>query len=128
MQLLSIIGILARAFFAQRTNLAIENLALRQQLAIVSRNTTRPRLRKRDQLFWRWKSRRRQGRPPIDREIRDLIRQISRENPIWGAPRIKAELRLLGYDIAESTVAKYRTKPIKPPSQTWRAFLKTHAE
>ncbi len=162
MQFLGLIWILARAFFAQRTNLAIENLALRQQLAVLSRNTKRPRLRKRDQLFWmaisrlwpkwqsalhivqpetvikwhkqgfkmfwRWKSRHKTGRPPICREIRDLIRQISRENPTWGAPRIKAELRLLGYDVAESTVAKYRIKPVKPPSQTWRTFLKNHAE
>ncbi len=78
-------------------------------------------------MFWRWKSRHKTGRPPICREIRDLIRQISRENPTWGAPRIKAELRLLGYDVAESTVAKYRIKPIKPPSHTWQTFLKTHA-
>jgi hypothetical protein len=56
--------------------------------------------------YWRWKSRRRGGRPKIDREIRDLIRRMSRENPLWGAPRIHGELLMLGIDVAESTVAR----------------------
>jgi hypothetical protein len=59
--------------------------------------------------YWRWKSRRRSGRPSISRELGDLIRRISRENPLWGAPRIHAELLLLGIDIAESAVGRYRT-------------------
>ena len=63
----------------------------------------------------------------IDIEIRRLIRQISKENPTWGVPHIKSELALLGYDVAESTVAKYMFKHPKPPSQTWRTFLKNHA-
>jgi transposase InsO family protein len=77
-------------------------------------------------LFWRWKSRGRVGRPKIDIQIRQLIRQLSKNNPSWGVPRIKSELALLGYDIAESTVAKYMVKHPKPPSQTWRTFLKNH--
>src|SRR5260370_13152839 len=78
--------------------------------------------------YWRWKSRSgRVGRPKIDTEIRDLIRRMSRENPIWGVPRIQAELHLLGYEIAESTVAKYRVRIRKPPSQTWKSFLRNHA-
>src|SRR4029077_19753682 len=78
--------------------------------------------------YWRWKSRAgRVGRPRIDQEIRDLIRRISRENPVWGVPRIQAELHLLGYEIAESTVAKYRLRSRQPPSQTWRCFLRNHA-
>ncbi len=56
---------------------------------------------------WRWKSRRRGGRPKINREIRDLVRQMSRENPLWGAPRIHGELLMLGIDVAESTVGRY---------------------
>jgi transposase InsO family protein len=52
---------------------------------------------------------------------------MSRENPTWGVPRIQAELALLGHALAESTVAKYRAKRRKPPSPTWRAFLKNHA-
>jgi transposase InsO family protein len=67
------------------------------------------------------------GRPKIDQEIRDLIRRLSRENPTWGAPRIQAELHLLGYEVADSTVAKYRVRIRKPPSQTWKSFLRNHA-
>src|SRR5258708_17035070 len=78
--------------------------------------------------YWRWKSRAgRVGRPRIDLEIRDLIRRMSHENPIWGVPRIQAELHLLGYKVAESTVAKYRVRNHKPPSQTWKSFLRNHA-
>ena len=78
-------------------------------------------------LYWRWKSRKRRlGRPRIDAEIRRLIRRMSRENPLWGAPRIHSELALLGYEIAESTVAKYVKRCSPPPSQTWRTFLENH--
>jgi hypothetical protein len=78
--------------------------------------------------YWRWKSRAgRVGRPRIDREIRDLITRMSRENPLWGGPRIQAELHLLGYEVAVSTVAKYRVKSRKPPSQTGKSFLQNHA-
>ena len=78
-------------------------------------------------LYWRWKSRAgNAGRPPIEREIRDLIRRISRENPTLGAPRILSELLLLDYSVAEGTVAKYMVRARKPPSQTWRTFLANH--
>src|SRR5271157_705232 len=56
--------------------------------------------------YWRWKSRKRAGRPGIDRDLRDLIRRMSRENPLWGAPRIHGELLKLGFELAESTVSK----------------------
>jgi putative transposase len=78
-------------------------------------------------LYWRWKSKAPIGRPPIDKEIRELIRRMSRENPLWGAPRIQSELHLLGFNVTERTVAKYRIKHAKHPSQTWRAFLANHA-
>ena len=51
---------------------------------------------------------------------------MSRENPLWGAPRILSELLLLGYKAAERTVAKYMVRTRKPPSQTWRTFLANH--
>ncbi len=51
---------------------------------------------------------------------------MARENAAWGAPRIASELRLLGHAVADSTVAKYLPRRAKPPSQTWRAFLKNH--
>ncbi len=79
--------------------------------------------------YWRWRSRsKKPGRSIIDAEIRQLIRQMSTENPLWGAPRILSELQLLGYSVAERTVAKYMVRDRKPPSQTWRTFLKNHVE
>ena len=77
--------------------------------------------------YWRWKSRRRGGRPRIDREIRDLIRRMNKENPLWGAPRIHGELLMLGIEVAESTVARYMTRRQGPPSQGWKTFLRNHA-
>ncbi len=78
--------------------------------------------------FWRWKSRGRPGRPKIPREVRDLIRQISLANPLWGAPRIHGELLKLGIEVAQTTVAKYMAKGRHPPSQSWKTFLRNHAE
>jgi transposase InsO family protein len=144
-----------------RTELVFENLALRQQLAALRRSVARPRLLRRDRVFWvclsqiwrgwrstlvivqpatvvgwhrqgfrlywRWKSQGgKAGRPKVEREIRDLVRRMSRENPFWGAPRIQAELRLLGLGAAESTVAKYMVRTPKPHSPTWRTFLNNH--
>ena len=77
-------------------------------------------------LHWRWKSRKKPGRPKVDRTIRDLIHRMCQENPTWGAPRIQSELALLGHNVAESTVAKYMIRQPKPPSQNWRTFLKNH--
>jgi transposase InsO family protein len=150
-----------RGVLRNRTELAAENLALRQQLAILQHKSKTPRLRKRDRifwailsriwtgwrsallivqpdtvvrwhregfrLFWRWKSRTgKVGRPKIKAEIRNLIRRMSRENPLWGTPRIQSELALLGHVVAESTIDEYRVHPRKPPSQTWRASLDNH--
>jgi transposase InsO family protein len=78
--------------------------------------------------YWRWKSRRRGGRPPIDTELRALIRLMSLENPFWGAPRIHGELLKLGFAVAQSSVAKYMVKRRGPPSQGWRTFLRNHAQ
>ena len=150
-----------RGMLVPKVHLVVENLALRQQLAVLGRSVKRPQLRPCDRVFWvwlsrlwsnwravlmlvqpetvirwhrqgfklywRWKSRAgKPGRPRIKREIRDLIQRMSRENPTWGAPRILSELLLLGYDVAETTVAKYMVRPRKPPSQTWRTFLVNH--
>src|ERR1700724_3117887 len=57
--------------------------------------------------FWRWKSRSLGGRPQIDKEVHDLIRRMSFENPLWGAPHIHGELLKLGFDLAQSTASKY---------------------
>jgi len=64
--------------------------------------------------FWRWKSRHRAGRPKIDRELRDLIRRMSKENPLWGASRIHGELLMLGFEVAQSTVSKYMVRGRRP--------------
>jgi hypothetical protein len=77
--------------------------------------------------YWRWKSRHRVGRPPVERDLRALIRQMSAENPLWGAPRIHGELLKLGFEVAQSTVARYMIKWPRPRSQTWRTFLRNHA-
>src|ERR1700741_3640837 len=77
--------------------------------------------------YWRWISRPQGGRPPIDTELRVLIRRMSVENPLWGAPRIHGELLKLGFEVAQSSVAKYMVKRRGPPSQGWRTFLHNHA-
>ena len=73
--------------------------------------------------YWRWKPRTLGGRPQIDANLRVLIRRISVENPLWGAPRIHGELLKLGFEIAQSSVAKYMVKRQGPPSQGWRTLL-----
>ena len=155
--------ILFRNPFMNRNDLLLENLALRQQLAVQQQTIKRPKLRNLDRWFWLWLSRfwsqwksaliivkpetvikwhrqgfriywrrksktNRVGRPRIPQEIRDLIRRMCQENATWGAPRIQSELSLLGYSIAESTVSQYMIKSPKPPSQTWRTFLKNHVD
>ncbi len=141
--------------------LALENLALRQQVAVLQRQTPRPSLRTTDRLFWvvlarvwpkwkgalrivkpatviawhragfrlfwRWRSR--GGRPPVSAEVRMLVRRLASDNPGWGAPRIHGELLKLGFRVAQSTVAAWMPKgprAKKPPSQTWRTFLRNH--
>jgi hypothetical protein len=69
----------------------------------------------------------RERRLPIEAELRALIRQMSRENLLWGAPRIDGELLKLGFELAQSSVAKYMVKQRGPPSQGWRTFLRNHA-
>jgi hypothetical protein len=77
--------------------------------------------------YWRWKSRSLGGRPQIEAGLRGLIRRMSIENPLWGAPRIHGELLKLGFEIAQSSVAKYMVKRRGPPGQGWRTFLRNHA-
>jgi putative transposase len=153
---------LARRAWRSRSDLLMENLVLRQQLAVYSRRPTKPRLRDEDRIFWSvvarrwrpwrihlqlvrpdtvirwhrtawrrywtWKSGRPPGRPRIERELRELIRRIARENPHWGAVRIVGELRALGYTVSSRTVRRYRNEALRrPPSHSWRTFLDNHA-
>jgi len=130
LHLLYVLLATARSSLKAQRELALENLALRQQLAVVQRKTKRPKLSNADRafwvalcrlwpdwqnallivkpetvigwhrtgfkLYWTWKSRKRTGRPPIDPEIRTLIRRIVRGNPTWGAPRVHSELLMQG--------------------------------
>jgi putative transposase len=99
----------------------------RSILVIVKPETVVAWHRKSFRLFWIWKVRHGQsGRPVVAREVRDLIRKMCRENPLWGAPRIHGELLKLGFDIGETSVSKYMVRCPKPPSQTWRTFLENH--
>lgn len=77
-------------------------------------------------MFWRWKSHNIGGRPTVDLETRQLIRKISSENPLWGAPRIHGELLKLGISACETTVAKYMVKTSNRPGQSWKTFLDNH--
>ena len=142
-----------RAMTLGSAAVALENVALRHQLAVLQRSVRRPQFHRWDralwvclsqwwrnwrrrlvtvqpatvlawhrqgfQLYWRWKSRpRAAGRPPIDRDLRELIRRMARENPTWGRRRIQAELHVLGDDVAELTIAKYMRRP---RGASWRS-------
>src|SRR5260370_34313665 len=74
--------------------------------------------------YWCWKSRQFGGRPQISAELRALIRRVSIKNPLWGAPRIHGELLKLGFEVAQSSVAKYMVKRGGPPGQGCPTFLR----
>jgi transposase InsO family protein len=98
-------------------------------LAFVQPRTVLAWQRKRFRDHWRRLSQQgKLGRPVIAKDVRDLIRQMWRANPTWGSPRIMGELRKLGINVAKSTVEKYRVRPKKPPSPTWKVFLKNHVK
>jgi transposase InsO family protein len=78
--------------------------------------------------YWRWKSRPRGGRPRIAKELRELIRRMSLENPLWGACKIHGELLKLGIEVAQSTVSIYMVPRPDRPSQTWKTFVCNHME
>ena len=101
----------------------------REALRIVKPDTVIDWHRRGFRWYWTWKVRHGQpGRPRVPKETRDLIRTLSRDNVGWGAPRIHSELLKLGIQISESSVSKYMVRHPKPPSQTWRTFLKNHSK
>jgi hypothetical protein len=118
-------GMLDRLIFAGLYRLAPKVLGA---LAIVKPETVIKWHRAGFRSYWRWKSRRRGGRPTVAPEIRKLIREMSIANPLWGAPRIHGELLKLGIDIGQSSVAKYMARRRDPPSQGWRTFLRNRAD
>ncbi len=156
-------ALLVRLLIEDRQRLALENVALRHQLAVLKRSVKRAKIHDSDRMFWilmkrmlvdwrgvvhfvkpdtivRWhrngfryywkrKSRGKPGRPLISMAVIYLIRQMSQENTTWGAPKIAAELALLGHVVADSTVAKYMVKVREPdPSQRWGTFLHNHMD
>ena len=100
----------------------------RDALAVVRPETVLRWHRAGFRSYWRWKSRRRPGRPAVSTEIRQLIREMSIANPLWGAPRIHGELLKLGIDVGQTSVAKYMAPRRGPPSQGWKTFLCNHAD
>jgi hypothetical protein len=101
----------------------------RKSLMLVKPDTVIGWHRRGFRFYWKWKSRRgRIGRPGTSAEIRELIREMSCSNILWGAPRVHGELLKLGIDVSQATVAKYMVKHRKPPSQTWRTFLENHVK
>jgi transposase InsO family protein len=101
----------------------------RSVLVIVKPDTVIAWHRESFRRFWRWKVRRGQpGRPAVSKSVRELIRKLSRENVLWGAPRIHGELLKLGIDIGETSVGKYMLRHRRPPTQTWRTFLENHVK
>ena len=111
-------------FYGGHRQLALENLALRQQLAGYKRTASRPKLRRRERrrrfrLYWtKLSGQPTGGRPPVSPEIRALVRRMAEANPLWGAPRIHGELLKLGIDVAERTVSRLIPKRRTAPSQT----------
>ncbi len=80
-------------------------------------------------LFWRWKSRKK-GRPPLPKNLQELIRKMARENPVWGEEQIANELLLkLGIRVSSRTVRKYLEsgRPRGSSGHRWRIFVRNHA-
>jgi len=101
-------------------------LGWRDVLVFVQPSTVIAWQRRRFRDHWARLFRRAPGRPAVDKPLRDLIRQMSSANPLWGSPRIVGELAKLGIQVAKTTVDKYMVRMKKPPSPTWRAFLESH--
>ena len=100
----------------------------RDALAIIRPETVMRWHRAGFRSYWRWKSRRRPGRPAVSDELRQLIREMSIANPLWGAPRIHGELLKIGIDVGQTSVAKYMARRRGPPSQGWKTFVRNHAD
>jgi len=145
-----VLAVLA-SLFKSKSQLEAENAALRHQLIVLRRMLRgRPRLTNNDRWFFiqlyrwfpsilqvvtiirpetlvRWHRAGPGRRPQIETNLRVLIRRMSIENPLWGAPRIHGELLKLGFEVAQSSVAQYMVKRRGPPNQGWRTFLRNHA-
>ena len=100
----------------------------RRHLVVVTPDTVIRWHRAGWRLYWRWRSRSPGGRPRLSPEVRDLIARMSEANPLWGSERIRGELLKLGIVVSNRSIRRYRWRPPgRPPSQTWRTFLRNHA-
>ena len=100
----------------------------RRHLVVVTPDTVVRWHRAGWRLYWRWRSRSPGGRPRLSPEVRELIARMSRENPRWGSERLRGELRKLGITASNRSIRRHRGRgPTRPPSQTWRTFLRNHA-
>jgi len=112
-----------RLIFRSKQGIVLENLALRQQLAVQQRSIKRPKIKNTDRIFLVWLS-----RIWNDWELIKLIRRMQKENPTWSPQRIQGELGKLGLTVCENTVAKYMRKPKSDDGkrQRWMTFLHNH--
>jgi putative transposase len=103
--------------------------AWRQALLIVRPDTLLRWHRAGFRALWRRKSRPGPGRPPLPAETVALIRRMADVNPLWGAERIRGELRKLGLRVAKRTIQAYLrgSRDTRPRGQTWATFLRDHA-
>jgi hypothetical protein len=101
----------------------------RDSLMIVQAETVLRWRRNGWSAIWGYRSRGRWrgGRPRVSSEVRHLIRQMARENFLWGAPRIHGELLMLGFTVSQATVSRYMPAPGRRPAQSWRTFLPNQA-
>jgi len=100
----------------------------RRPLYVVHPDTVVRWQRERFRRYWEQRSKKsgRPGRPPISRQVRELIRTIACANALWRAPRVHGELRKLGIEVSERTVSRVLRTVKRPPSQTWKTFLQNH--
>jgi len=101
-----------------------------QALHIVQLDTLLRWHRELFRFYWRRNSRNNQNKPKIPLETIQLVRKMAKENPLWGAERIRGELLKLGIKVCKRTVQKYMPKAEKSSSlsQTWASFVKNHAK
>jgi transposase InsO family protein len=100
----------------------------RRHLVVVTPDTVVRWPRAGWRVYWRWRSRAPVGRPRLSAEVRALIARMSQENPLWGSERIRGELLKLGIAVSNRSIRRYRRRgAVRPPSQTWRAFLRNPA-
>jgi putative transposase len=104
--------------------------AWRSALLVVKPETLLQWHRELFRLAWRHKSRVKVGRPPLTPVVIALIKQMAKDNPLWGSERIRGELLKLVLPVAKRTIQKYirEVRPPRPSTQTWRTFLHNHAQ